>query len=814
MNYFKINLKSSKMVYALREYFPYTDKPFFKCLDDLITDESLQVSLAHLFVQLYKDELIFEFESLNQHKYITPVIHQSKKFTTINKIICERIAEFLKIKVLDDYFELIEIPRVDIRDDYTKENFNIALKVNEEAQSIPTIVFDCCCSTGIIFENLQVNNKLSEDNLYLSYGIRYNSQNLNNTYVNEVEEYEFDPSKYDSKSHGRIVRIYGLFGTKNIEVDFTKRIIVGIGENGFGKSTASKIALLAIEYYENSMSLSVDYKHNTSLELSKYYFDKIEVYYTKQDYNTENSIIEDVYALQTRIFYSDVIPFKKELINDAEGDTLLFLKTIDRKDYENIVRKIIINDRTIELDYNNILFKYKIDVNVNEIDRFLRDIVIPIDRYKETYCSNYKKYIYYNCAKSRNLVPKFSKTIVKLDFYSEYEKYLMENGYDDYDYSYDDFIDYNENTHYKSGQEILEYYDYLETHKIFGYSLKNLRENPKLIVESLNKNIFQLYNEALQSNITVYKNYNNEEEYFNRKNISIHKVLENCFQLISEYHPEPNSFLYFKEPSLGEIETNFFSILNKIKEFITLVELKNDKISIYKNEYFELTVSVEDILTESNKSMINNIYYNIFNENYETILYGVYEILIKEDYKIFSKMINSLRVNGITKPIEHLIVMGISLLIKSYKESFISKNHILFEKILNKYFIDKKVKVFTNNLIVTDVNNNFIPLDKLSTGEKNLIIIFSLCLKENNRIIILDEPDLSMSIDWQSKLIQDLLKYTNNSYIIISQSPLLVQKNNLSCFVKRMEFEGELPTVPLKSLQDPLINWDDDDIIF
>ena len=42
------------MAYALREYFPYTDKPFFKCLDDLLIDESLQINIAHLLVQLYK----------------------------------------------------------------------------------------------------------------------------------------------------------------------------------------------------------------------------------------------------------------------------------------------------------------------------------------------------------------------------------------------------------------------------------------------------------------------------------------------------------------------------------------------------------------------------------------------------------------------------------------------------------------------------------------------------------------------------------------------------------------------------------------
>ena len=164
MNYLKIKLKSGKMAYAIREYFPYTDKPFFKSLDDILVDEALQVSLAHLFVQLYKDELVFLYENITNHEYIVPIKHESNKFTKINNIICSNIAKLMGIKILDDYFDVVNIPRVDIRDDYTKEEHNIEIKINKKYHNIPVIIFDCCCSTGKIFSSLFSNL----NNVYLT----------------------------------------------------------------------------------------------------------------------------------------------------------------------------------------------------------------------------------------------------------------------------------------------------------------------------------------------------------------------------------------------------------------------------------------------------------------------------------------------------------------------------------------------------------------------------------------------------------------------------------------------------------------------
>ena len=251
MNYLKIKLKSEKMAYAIREYFPYTDKPFFKSLDDVLIDEDLQISLAHLFVKLYNDELTFLFNEVKKHEYIVPIKHISKKFTKINSIICKKISEILGIKVLDDYFEKNTIPRVDIRDEYTKELYDINLVVSNKYLDTSVIIFDCCCSTGIIFN--KISEVVKSQNLYLTYGLRFNCTLLNNTNINCVEEYEFNSEYLDKKNPGFLVRIYNLFGNKNVEVDFRDNFSILIGENGYGKSTATRLALLALEHINSEI---------------------------------------------------------------------------------------------------------------------------------------------------------------------------------------------------------------------------------------------------------------------------------------------------------------------------------------------------------------------------------------------------------------------------------------------------------------------------------------------------------------------------------------------------------------------------------
>lgn len=88
------------------------------------------------------------------------------------------------------------------------------------------------------------------------------------------------------------------------------------------------------------------------------------------------------------------------------------------------------------------------------------------------------------------------------------------------------------------------------------------------------------------------------------------------------------------------------------------------------------------------------------------------------------------------------------------------------------------------------------PFKELSTGEKQLITILSyigLTLKKNafRPLIIIDEPELSLHISWQNKLLPQLLEMEEARFLIATHSPYIA---NIK-YRKHMKQLGEIDGV-------------------
>lgn len=73
--------------------------------------------------------------------------------------------------------------------------------------------------------------------------------------------------------------------------------------------------------------------------------------------------------------------------------------------------------------------------------------------------------------------------------------------------------------------------------------------------------------------------------------------------------------------------------------------------------------------------------------------------------------------------------------------------------------------------------NGEIPISQLSSGEKQLIILLTETLLQKNRqtLFIADEPELSLHIEWQRKVIASIIDLNPNSQVIIAtHSPEIV----------------------------------------
>lgn len=112
----------------------------------------------------------------------------------------------------------------------------------------------------------------------------------------------------------------------------------------------------------------------------------------------------------------------------------------------------------------------------------------------------------------------------------------------------------------------------------------------------------------------------------------------------------------------------------------------------------------------------------------------------------------------------------------------------LFKQLMNDFFA-----VTYKNIEITDASDIFIEqtdeytdeklrlsMYDLSSGEKQLLIILLTVLLSNNEniVLLLDEPEVSLHIGWQQKLIDSILQLNENCQLIIAtHSPSIFGKS-------------------------------------
>ena len=103
-----------------------------------------------------------------------------------------------------------------------------------------------------------------------------------------------------------------------------------------------------------------------------------------------------------------------------------------------------------------------------------------------------------------------------------------------------------------------------------------------------------------------------------------------------------------------------------------------------------------------------------------------------------------------------------------------------FKEVCNQYLIGKNVIYDESEIkiyIASEVLNEPLPLNKLSSGEKQIISIFSkiyLADEEQSFIVLFDEPELSLSMLWQQKLLPDIVNSQKCDFLLaVTHSPFI-----------------------------------------
>ena len=129
----------------------------------------------------------------------------------------------------------------------------------------------------------------------------------------------------------------------------------------------------------------------------------------------------------------------------------------------------------------------------------------------------------------------------------------------------------------------------------------------------------------------------------------------------------------------------------------------------------------------------------------------------------------------------------------------INKKILKLEEMLNNYFYDKEIEILPSGIFVKikkeadnlkivplrDSKNDRIGLNELSSGEKKIILLFVIAAFSDRVSVVLDEPELSLSVLWQEHLLPDLLEEGGfKNLIVATHSPYMAMDERVhDCMV-------------------------------
>ncbi|HCT3172187.1 TPA: AAA family ATPase [Enterobacter asburiae] len=138
--------------------------------------------------------------------------------------------------------------------------------------------------------------------------------------------------------------------------------------------------------------------------------------------------------------------------------------------------------------------------------------------------------------------------------------------------------------------------------------------------------------------------------------------------------------------------------------------------------------------------------------------------------------------------------LGFSVNLYCVPTSYATSNNNLFDYssvYKMEDFIAQAVKIDNYLLAVRHTNNEQIVIfDNLSSGEQQLLFMFSRIISKvvNNNVIIIDEPEVSMHIEWQQKLphLFDMISEEyHTSFVVATHSPIIINSvdmNKSKCY--------------------------------
>lgn len=131
------------------------------------------------------------------------------------------------------------------------------------------------------------------------------------------------------------------------------------------------------------------------------------------------------------------------------------------------------------------------------------------------------------------------------------------------------------------------------------------------------------------------------------------------------------------------------------------------------------------------------------------------------------------------------LVYFVANLLKVYEQQRENDEAIQkFTTVSNRYLADKEISYDESTVtvqIMRKKNKKNVDIESLSSGEKQIISLFALLYlnRDNELAIFFDEPELSLSIEWQKTLLPDIIKSGKCKFLLSTTHSPFIFDNEL-----------------------------------
>jgi len=207
---------------------------------------------------------------------------------------------------------------------------------------------------------------------------------------------------------------------------------------------------------------------------------------------------------------------------------------------------------------------------------------------------------------------------------------------------------------------------------------------------------------------------------------------------------------------------------------------QKNKIDRLIRDVLENKNSVRDIKISSIESTNDDVHEVINSELISTVNMNANSVMALIGSDGESKTILDMEISAESKKLKDIF--------NNSNESYLEIKKRL-ESVLNELFIEsrKSIKINNGEIVIQWVDNNgYLTIPNLSSGERQLIYIMLKAANTSleDTILLMDEPEISLHLSWQEKLIDSITQINPNcQLIIVTHSPAILMKGWMDSFV-------------------------------